>query len=66
MKRALVTGGTKGIGLGIVRMLLNEGYFVTTTYAHDEVSATAFKEEFSTKSSNFELLKIDQSDKNQT
>lgn len=64
MKRALVTGGTKGIGLGIVRMLLNEGYFVTTTYAHDEVSAMAFKEEFSTKSSDFELLKIDQSDKN--
>lgn len=46
MKRALVTGGTKGIGLGIVKMLLAEGYFVTITYGHDKESAAKFKEAF--------------------
>lgn len=39
MKRAIVTGGTKGIGLAIVKMLLGEGYAVTATYAHDEEAA---------------------------
>lgn len=61
MKRALVTGGTKGIGLGIVKMLLDEGYFVTLTYGHDEESAFKFKVLFAEKSALFELIKIDQS-----
>lgn len=61
MKRALVTGGTKGIGLGIVKMLLAEGYFVTITYGHDNESAAKFKETFENEVSQFELLKIDQS-----
>ena len=39
MKQALVTGGIKGIGLAVVRMLLAEGYTVTATYAHDEETA---------------------------
>lgn len=63
MKRALVTGGTKGIGLGIVKMLLAEGYFVTITYGHDKESAAKFKEAFANEVSQFELLKIDQSSK---
>lgn len=61
MKRALVTGGTKGIGLGIVKMLLTEGYFVTITYGHDKESAAKFKEAFEKEVNQFELLKIDQS-----
>ena len=61
MKRALVTGGTKGIGLGIVKMLLAEGYFVTITYGHDKESAAKFKEAFEKEVNQFELLKIDQS-----
>lgn len=61
MKRALVTGGTKGIGLGIVKMLLAEGYFVTITYGHDKESAAKFKEVFEKEVNQFELLKIDQS-----
>lgn len=61
MKRALVTGGTKGIGFGIVKMLLDEGYFVTITYGHDEESAKNFKEIFADKTTHFELMKIDQS-----
>lgn len=61
MKRALVTGGTKGIGMGIVKMLLAEGYFITLTYGHDEESAIKFKNEFGKDSDKFELMKIDQS-----
>lgn len=61
MKRALVTGGTKGIGMGIVKMLLTEGYFVTVTYGHDEKSASRFKETFGVETNQFELMKIDQS-----
>lgn len=63
MKRALVTGGTKGIGMGIVKMLLSEGYFVTVTYGHDEKSASKFKEVFGIETKQFELLKINQSSK---
>ena len=39
MKKALVTGGTKGIGLAIVEELLDKGYFVITTYASDDANA---------------------------
>ena len=28
MKTAVITGGTKGIGLGVVRMLVGRGYHV--------------------------------------
>lgn len=63
MKYAIVTGGTKGIGLGIAQMLLQEGYFVTITYAHDEDAATNCKTKLSSLSNNFEILKINQSQK---
>lgn len=61
MKTALVTGGTKGIGLAVVEMLLQEGYFVTVTYGHDSKSADDFIKSHSSLSNQFELLKIDQS-----
>lgn len=32
MNYAIVTGGTSGIGLGVVKMLLSKGYYVFTTY----------------------------------
>lgn len=60
-KRALVTGGTKGIGRSIAEMLMTEGYFVTVTYAHDEVSAQNFQDSFADKACQFELIKADQS-----
>lgn len=63
MKYAIVTGGTKGIGLGIVQMLLCEGYHVTLTYAHDELSASTCKKELQKISANFEILKYNQADK---
>lgn len=61
MKRALVTGGTKGIGLAIAGMLLQEGYFVTTTYAVDEEAANESRTVLSRISNDFEILRIDQS-----
>ncbi len=39
VKTALVTGGTKGIGKAISKMLLDEGYHVTATYSNDENAA---------------------------
>lgn len=63
MKYAIVTGGTKGIGLAVTRMLLAEGYFVTATYAHDERSAHECEATLSGLSANYEILKADQSSK---
>lgn len=39
MKRALVTGGTRGIGFEVCRLLLERGYRVTALYSKDEESA---------------------------
>ena len=41
MKRALVTGGTRGIGFEVCRLLLERGYRVTALYSKDEESAKA-------------------------
>lgn len=63
MKNAIVTGATKGIGLAIAKMLLDEGYHVVVTYANDEVSAQRCREELSAISPNVEVIKADQGDK---
>ena len=63
MKNAVVTGATKGIGLAIAKMLLREGYFVTLTYAHDEEAAKTCMLELSEISANFEIVKVNQADK---
>ncbi|MBE6334308.1 MAG: SDR family oxidoreductase [Bacteroidales bacterium] len=63
MKQAIVTGGTQGIGVAIVEMLLGEGYFVTLTYAHNEEAAEKCRTKLSQISKNFEIVKADQSDK---
>lgn len=42
MKRALVTGGTRGIGLEIVKLFFERGYSVTAAYSeHEEDAARA-------------------------
>jgi 3-oxoacyl-[acyl-carrier protein] reductase len=40
-RRALVTGGTKGIGLTIARTLAEGGHEVVALYAHDDAAAAA-------------------------
>lgn len=62
MKCALVTGATKGIGLGVAQMLLSEGYFVFVTYSSDEKSADNARTLLGSLSSHFEVLKADQDD----
>jgi len=39
MRRALVTGGTRGIGLAIAQALAQAGHEVTVTWSRDEASA---------------------------
>lgn len=51
MKYAIVTGGTSGIGLGVVKMLLGKGYHVYATYVGPD---------FTDDIENFEAVKIDQ------
>jgi 3-oxoacyl-[acyl-carrier protein] reductase len=41
MRRALVTGGTKGLGLAAARALAEAGHQVVVTYAHDDQAARA-------------------------
>lgn len=45
MKYALVTGGTRGIGLETARALSRRGYAVTALYSHDEAAAERAKAE---------------------
>ena len=39
MKTAGVTGGSKGIGYGVASMLVEKGYKVIASYAHDDAAA---------------------------
>lgn len=62
---ALVTGGTKGIGLAITKMLLAEGYSVTATYAHDEERAKAVLMELVSRGLPVEVFLANQEDRAQ-
>ena len=51
MKKAVVTGGTSGIGLGVAKMLIDKGYYVYATYVG---------EDFLERIDNFEPIKVNQ------
>ena len=44
-RRALVTGGSRGLGLAVARALARDAVEVVVTYAHDEVAAQAARDE---------------------
>jgi len=44
-KVAIVTGGTRGIGLEISKRLIDDGYKVAAFYAGNDAAAKAFKDE---------------------
>ena len=58
--RALVTGGTRGIGLAVVRMLSERGDRVTALYHADEAAAERARKILP----NVEFLRADVSDEN--
>lgn len=63
MKYAVVTGGTKGIGLGIVKILLERGFHVFTNYARDEEAAKRVELEMEQWKDRLSIVQADQSDK---
>lgn len=65
MKTALVTGGTKGIGAGMVRMLLKRGYYVYATYSTDDEAADMFRRELSEHDAHYTLLKVNNAEYSQ-
>ena len=44
VRRALVTGASRGLGLAVARALACDGLHVVGTYAHDEAAAQATRE----------------------
>ena len=63
MKNAVVTGGSKGIGLGVVRLLHNRGYNVLASYAHDDNAAGKAEKELG---NNVSFFKADHSKRTDT
>lgn len=58
-KTVIVTGGSRGIGAAIVRMLANEDYNIVLNYNKSEEIAKKIKEEFTIQGKNVEIFKAD-------
>lgn len=58
-KVVLVTGGSRGIGAGIVKLLAEEGYKIILNYNKSEESAKIIQEELKQKNIEIEIIKAD-------
>lgn len=63
MKTAIVTGGSRGIGFGIVQMLARRGYQVLVSYGHNDEAARKAMQQAEGKVTFF---KADHTDRQQT
>lgn len=63
MRTAIVTGGTKGIGLGVTQMLIDRGYHVVISYGHDIEAAKLVKE---TYGDSLEVFQVDHTKRKDT
>ena len=64
-KTAIVTGGSRGIGAAIVKLLAKDGYNIVLNYNKSEDVAKKMKEEFTRIGYNVEIFKADVSKKNE-
>jgi 3-oxoacyl-[acyl-carrier protein] reductase len=61
-RRALVTGGTRGIGLAIAEALQRAGHEVVVTYAHDEAGAQRLEQAMREAGRPLSAIRCDASD----
>jgi 3-oxoacyl-[acyl-carrier protein] reductase len=61
-RTAIVTGGTRGIGRGIVEMLLSRGATVVACYAGNDDAAAAFRTEMSEQGDRLSVVKLNVAD----
>lgn len=60
-KTAIVTGGTKGIGKGICKLLLSKGYTVFTNYSTDDLAAQSMIQDNKKYGNRLTIIKASQS-----
>lgn len=63
MKKALITGGTGGIGQAICRKLSADGYYVMINYIHSEEKAKKLAQEISGEPIKFDVSNIEEVEK---
>lgn len=56
---ALITGGTRGIGLAIAKKLAQEGYKLSLIYSHNEAAAQSALQEIKTSTSEVNIIQAD-------
>lgn len=59
MKTVIVTGGSRGIGAAIAKLLAKNGYQVILNYNHSEEAAKQIKQQLALENINIEIFKAD-------